>query len=63
MSTQQTVYRLTGPSPDLSGVRQFTEEIPVPSKWEVLLEIKALSLNYRDIVISNGTYPSQRARM
>ncbi|KAJ9092645.1 hypothetical protein QFC21_006709 [Naganishia friedmannii] len=53
---QQTVYRL----PKQVGYRSIqthTEPIPEPTKHEVLIKIKALSLNYRDFAIANGTYP------
>ncbi|KAJ3295961.1 hypothetical protein HK104_002136 [Borealophlyctis nickersoniae] len=32
-------------------------ELPKPTKYEVLVKVKAVSLNYRDIAIAEGTYP------
>lgn len=58
----QAVYRITeftGPE----GVKRFEEDVPTElSKNEVLVKIKAVSLNYRDLVVSNHTYitPTQK---
>ena len=54
--TSQTVFRLketTGPS----GLVKLEEPIPTPRAHEVLVRIHAVSLNYRDHVISIGAYP------
>ena len=54
--TSQTVFRLketTGPS----GLIKLEEPIPSPRAHEVLVRIHAVSLNYRDHVISIGAYP------
>jgi hypothetical protein len=56
MPKQQTVYRVTGHG-SLDDSKKFQEDIPAPTRYEVLIEIKALSLNYRDTVIANSTYP------
>ena len=55
MSTQ-TVFRINkGTSYEDISVNK--EEIPVPAANEVLIKVKAVSLNYRDIAISTGAYP------
>ena len=56
MSTSKhTVYRDLGT--DYKGIKACEETIPEISKHEILIKIKAVSLNYRDILIANGTYP------
>ncbi|KAL4899927.1 hypothetical protein BDW74DRAFT_183247 [Aspergillus multicolor] len=53
---QQTVFRLpkhTSPS----DLKQCSEEIPKPAKHEVLIKIRSVSLNARDLQISKDTYP------
>lgn len=52
----QTVYRLTGRT-SFRDIKRFEEPIPTIDRHEVLIKIKAVSLNYRDIAISNGSYP------
>ena len=55
MSTSKhIVYRDLGT--DYKGIKACEETIPEISKHEILIKIKAVSLNYRDIVIANGTY-------
>ncbi|KAL1753451.1 hypothetical protein FB107DRAFT_217683 [Schizophyllum commune] len=46
--------------PDFKGFRNLTlRDAPVvaPERDEVLVRVHAVSLNYRDILVSNGTYP------
>ncbi|KUJ16691.1 putative zinc-type alcohol dehydrogenase-like protein [Mollisia scopiformis] len=50
------VYRLTNRGPKCT-IKQVSERRPTPDKHEVLVKIHAVSLNYRDIVIANGTWP------
>jgi NADPH:quinone reductase-like Zn-dependent oxidoreductase len=56
MADQQKVYRVTART-SFDDVKSFNEDIPVAGPHEVLLEIKAVSLNYRDLAIANGQYP------
>lgn len=56
MAQQQKVYRVTSRT-SIDDVKAFTEDIPTPGSHEVLLEIKAVSLNYRDLAVANGQYP------
>lgn len=52
----QTVFRLTSRNgPD--GLQAFQEPVPTAAKYEVLVKIRSVSLNYRDIAIANSTYP------
>ncbi|KAG1050698.1 hypothetical protein G6F43_007046 [Rhizopus delemar] len=52
----QAVYRVAdfiGPE----GVKRFEEDVPTKlNKNEVLVKIKAVALNYRDLIVSNNTY-------
>lgn len=54
--TTQTVYRLMGQT-SFRDLRRFDEAIPTIAAHEVLIKIKSVALNYRDIAITNGTYP------
>lgn len=38
-------------------IQLHEEEIPTPDKHEVLIKVKSVSLNYRDVAVSNGAYP------
>lgn len=42
----------------LSGLARSTGDIPEPGPGQVLVQVKASSLNYRDSVIANGAVPS-----
>lgn len=53
---QQTVYRLENKE-GYKSIKPRSEPIPAPTKFEVLIQIKAVALNYRDVAISNGSYP------
>ncbi|NMM03898.1 NAD(P)-dependent alcohol dehydrogenase [Paraburkholderia sp. RP-4-7] len=55
------VYRVDrAGNPDY--LTQHDEPVPQPQRGEVLVRIRATSLNYRDIAMLNGTYPrGQRA--
>ncbi|KAI9273109.1 putative zinc-type alcohol dehydrogenase-like protein [Phascolomyces articulosus] len=51
---KQTVYRSLGI--DYKGIKAGEEPIPDIDKHEILIKIKAVSLNYRDIAAADGTY-------
>ncbi|KAI9290398.1 hypothetical protein BC943DRAFT_345138 [Umbelopsis sp. AD052] len=56
-ATQQ-VYRVTKPK-GYQHVKVFTEELPKHlEKHEILVKINAVTLNYRDIAVANGTLPA-----
>ena len=55
-SSTHTVFRLAHRN-GFDGIQPFTEPIPVPSASEVLLKVRAVSLNYRDILIARSQYP------
>lgn len=57
MPHQQTVYRLAHRK-DLSGITLHNEDIPKPTHHEVLIKIRSVALNYRDIAIATSLYPS-----
>lgn len=53
----QTVIRIDGPRNSVRNLKAFQEEIPVPSKHEVLIKVYSVSLNYRDIGVATSGYP------
>ncbi|PMD30294.1 putative zinc-type alcohol dehydrogenase-like protein [Hyaloscypha variabilis F] len=55
MSTH-LVFRLQGKESH-RNLKQFEEPKPVIDKYEVLVKVRGISLNYRDIVIASGGYP------
>lgn len=57
--TKNTVYRCTESS-GTDNIKPFQEEIPEVGNHEVLVKIKAVALNFRDIMLASGTYPAPR---
>jgi NADPH:quinone reductase-like Zn-dependent oxidoreductase len=55
-SNKQTVYRITE-NKGIDYLKEFQEDIPSVHQHEVLIKIHAVSLNYRDLMIINGSYP------
>lgn len=53
----QTVIRINGPRNSVRNLKAFQEEIPVPTKHEVLIKVHSVSLNYRDIGVATSGYP------
>lgn len=54
--TSQTVYRLVDRN-SFRDIKPFEEPIPAINHNEVLVRIRAVALNYRDLIIADGTYP------
>lgn len=52
----QKVYRLTARN-SFRDLALFEEEVPAPDKSEVLIKVRSVALNYRDIVVANSQYP------
>ncbi|KIW99525.1 uncharacterized protein Z518_11264 [Rhinocladiella mackenziei CBS 650.93] len=52
----QTVFRLTSRN-GFDGLQAFTEPIPSAGKHEVLVKVRSVALNYRDIAIATSKYP------
>ncbi|KAI5236019.1 NAD(P)-binding protein [Aureobasidium subglaciale] len=50
------VFRLHSRT-DFRAIKSHEEEIPTPDKHEVLIKVKSVSLNYRDVGVANGGYP------
>jgi len=49
--------------PKLDGVHNLTIrefDVPQPKANEVLVKVRAVSLNYRDLIIADGTYPGPK---
>ncbi|PYI07338.1 NAD(P)-binding protein [Aspergillus sclerotiicarbonarius CBS 121057] len=57
MSIQQWTTDLTG----LSSLVQSTAPLPTPGDNEVLVEIRAVSLNYRDVEVIKGEYTHHKS--
>lgn len=54
--SSQTVYRLTSRT-GFNGIEAFQEPVPSASRHEVLVKIRSVSLNFRDIAIAKGIFP------
>ncbi|KAG9228976.1 hypothetical protein BJ875DRAFT_508218 [Amylocarpus encephaloides] len=52
----QSVFRLTSRN-GFNGLQAFNEPIPTIDKHEVLLRVRRVALNYRDVAIATSTYP------
>ncbi|RYP73201.1 hypothetical protein DL770_007830 [Monosporascus sp. CRB-9-2] len=52
----QTVFRWTSRN-GFDGLQAFQESIPTPGQYEVLVKVRSVSLNYRDVAIANSRYP------
>ncbi|KAI9285947.1 putative zinc-type alcohol dehydrogenase-like protein [Umbelopsis sp. AD052] len=57
MSNQYTVFRLPDKGCGLDKLKSYKEPMPELDKHQVVVRICAVSLNYRDIAIAEGTYP------
>ena len=55
--SQQTVIRLPGERNSLKNFKAFKESIPKPQKYEVLIKVHSVSLNYRDVGVALSLYP------
>ncbi|KKY26036.1 putative zinc-type alcohol dehydrogenase-like protein [Diplodia seriata] len=53
----QQVFRLAGPHSTYHELQTFDEPIPTISNREVLIRVRAVALNYRDLAISKSLYP------
>lgn len=56
MAVKNTVYRSTE-GKSYTDIKSFQEEIPKIGNHEILIKVKAVSLNFRDYVVANRTYP------
>jgi NADPH:quinone reductase-like Zn-dependent oxidoreductase len=54
--SKQTVYRNSA-GKSYKDIKPLEEPIPEIDKHEVLIKIKAVALNYRDIMAADGRYP------
>jgi NADPH:quinone reductase-like Zn-dependent oxidoreductase len=55
MSTQ-TVFRLTA-FDGFDNLQPFHESVPKPNPGEILVKVRSVALNYRDVAIATGRYP------
>lgn len=55
--SQQTVIRFPGERVSIRSSKASKESIPKPSKYEVLVKVHAVSLNFRDVAVSKSIYP------
>ncbi|GAA5814921.1 hypothetical protein MFLAVUS_008424 [Mucor flavus] len=57
LPTTQITYRLTSKS-GIEAIKRFEEPLNTDlDAYEVLINIKAVALNYRDLIITTGEYP------
>ncbi|KPM41143.1 hypothetical protein AK830_g5446 [Neonectria ditissima] len=56
MATQHTVFRLKHRN-GFDGLHQQQEDIPKITKHEVLVKVRSVALNFRDIAIATSKYP------
>lgn len=54
--TSQTVFRVALKD-GIDGIQAFNEPIPKAGNYEVLVKIRSVALNYRDIAIASSKYP------
>lgn len=54
--SKQTVFRSTE-GKSYKDIKSLQEDIPEVDKNEVLVKIKAVALNFRDLVVADGRYP------
>jgi len=55
-------FRIQSPGDDLAAAIQCVElETPSPGPGEVLVRVRASSLNYRDLLVAKGGYPRNQA--
>jgi NADPH:quinone reductase-like Zn-dependent oxidoreductase len=54
--SSQTVFRVTLKD-GIDGIQPYKEPIPKPGQYEVLIKIRSVALNYRDIAIASSKYP------
>ncbi|KAL7620385.1 hypothetical protein AAE478_009380 [Parahypoxylon ruwenzoriense] len=55
--SSQTVFRLISRD-GFEGLQAFQEPIPAVGKDEVLVKVRSVALNYRDVAIATSSYPS-----
>ncbi|OTP75646.1 alcohol dehydrogenase catalytic domain-containing protein [Caballeronia sordidicola] len=52
----ETMKALEAVNFSIDSLRLTEQSVPVPRRGEILIRIKAVSLNYRDLAILSGTY-------
>lgn len=55
--SQQKVFRLPSKGAGYEALKETSEAIPKVQPHEVLIQVHATTLNYRDLAIANGQYP------
>ena len=56
-ASEQQVIRITERN-GFDGIKSFTEKVPKAGKHEVLVKVRSVSLNYRDIAVATSKYPA-----
>lgn len=57
MSSQtQTAFRFTTRT-NVSNIQEFKEPIPTPGPYEILVKVRSVALNQRDVHVALDTYP------
>lgn len=54
--SSQTVFRFTSRD-GFEGLQEFKEPIPTVGKYEVLVKVRSVAINFRDIAIAKSAYP------
>ncbi|RDW64678.1 hypothetical protein BP6252_10329 [Coleophoma cylindrospora] len=54
--SSQTVFRLVSRN-GFDGLQEFKEPIPTADKYEVVVKVRSVALNYRDVAIATSKYP------
>ncbi|CAM0138211.1 hypothetical protein VKS41_001452 [Umbelopsis sp. WA50703] len=56
-TTQNTAFRLSEKGASIKALVSHKESLPEIDKYEVLVKVKSVALNYRDYAICTGDYP------
>jgi NADPH:quinone reductase-like Zn-dependent oxidoreductase len=54
--SSQTVFRLTSKN-GIDSLQASKEPIPTAGNYEILIKVRSVALNQRDVVIASSTYP------
>lgn len=56
LPSQQKVYRIDEQNDSIKKIHLKTENLPVASSTDVVIKVKSVALNYRDIMVASGSY-------
>ena len=58
---EHTVWRVSEPGKGLTALKLHREPVPCPGPGQYLVRIRAVSLNYRDVLILNTGLPGMKS--